>query len=76
MRREGAIITTSETAAFQLMGDAGSPMFKAFSRLIKEERERTKMAGELLLQGRQKVAQNLLDSEIGGGGFLGVRSAM
>ena len=53
------------------MGDAGSPTFKAFSRLIKEEKERTKMAGELLLQGRQKVSQNLLDSEIGG-----IRSAM
>lgn len=76
MRREGAIITTSETAAFQLMGDAGSPTFKAFSRLIKEERERTKMAGELLLQGRQKVAQNLLDGDTGRGGVLGLKSAM
>ena len=50
MRTEGAAIGTSESVAFQLMQDAASSDFKAFSRLIKDEKERTKAAGESLLQ--------------------------
>ena len=49
MRKEGAIITTSESIAFQLVNDASIPEFKAFSKMIKEEKERTKRAGEALL---------------------------
>jgi len=49
MRQEGAIIGTSESIAFQLMGDAGLPAFKVFSKLIKEEKENTKNGGEVLL---------------------------
>jgi len=51
MRREGAIIGTSESIAFQLIGDAALPTFKSFSKLIKEEKDSTKAVGEALLQG-------------------------
>ena len=51
MRKEGAIITTSESIAFQLIGDAALPNFKPFSKLIKEEKDSTKTVGEALLQG-------------------------
>ena len=49
MRQEGAIIGTSESIAFQLVGDASSPRFKAFSKLVKEGKESTKQAGGVLL---------------------------
>ena len=52
MRSEGAIIGTSESIAFQLMGDASSSSFKAFSKFIKQVKESTKAAGETLLQGQ------------------------
>ena len=52
MRTEGAIIGTSESIAFQLVGDAGGNSFKVFSKFIKEVKESTKRAGEMLLQGR------------------------
>ncbi|KIM45924.1 hypothetical protein M413DRAFT_23734 [Hebeloma cylindrosporum] len=52
MRTEGAIIGTSESIAFQLMGDAGLNSFKPFSKFIKEVKESTKRAGETLLQGQ------------------------
>ncbi|KAF5322173.1 hypothetical protein D9619_001077 [Psilocybe cf. subviscida] len=51
MRTEGARIGTSESIAFQLMADASLPAFKAFSRLIKEEKDSTRRVGEALLQG-------------------------
>ncbi|KAF8974717.1 Isochorismatase-like protein [Flammula alnicola] len=52
MRTEGARIGTSESVAFQLMGDASLPAFKAFSRFIKDEKESTKKVGQALLQGQ------------------------
>lgn len=51
MRTEGARISTSESVAFQLMADASLPVFKAFSRLIKEEKDSTRRVGQALLQG-------------------------
>ncbi len=54
MRTEGAVIGTSESVAFQLMRDAASSNFKAFSQFIKDEKERTKAAGEALLQVQGK----------------------
>ncbi|TFK85896.1 Isochorismatase hydrolase [Polyporus arcularius HHB13444] len=44
MRRAGAQITTSESAAFELQADANKPNFKFFSRIIKEEGESTTKA--------------------------------
>ncbi|KAF8165118.1 Isochorismatase-like protein [Crassisporium funariophilum] len=76
MRTAGAIISTSESIAFQLIGDAGSSTFKPFSKLIKEGKESTKIAGEALLQGR--VAPPLAsaqEAEVASGGVV-VRSAM
>ncbi|PPQ77270.1 hypothetical protein CVT25_010852 [Psilocybe cyanescens] len=76
MRTEGAIIGTSESIAFQLMRDAASPKFKAFSKFIKEVKESTKVSGEALLQGR--VAPNpATDAEVASGGVvIGIKSAM
>ncbi|CAG7848354.1 Isochorismatase domain-containing protein 1 [Serendipita indica DSM 11827] len=39
LRQAGAVITTSESLAFQLMQDAGSPNFKEFSSLVKAEKQ-------------------------------------
>lgn len=61
MRREGAVISTSESIAFQLIGDAAQPNFRSFSKMIKEEKDNTKTVGEALLQGV---------------GFVGAKSAM
>ncbi|KDQ64999.1 hypothetical protein JAAARDRAFT_28665 [Jaapia argillacea MUCL 33604] len=52
MRQSGAIITTSECVAFQLQVDAKNPTFKAFSNLIKEEKESTKDVLQTLLPTR------------------------
>ncbi|KAI0662925.1 Isochorismatase hydrolase [Cubamyces menziesii] len=50
MRQAGAQITTSESAAFQLQVDANKPNFKAFSTIIKEERDNTQKALEFLVR--------------------------
>jgi len=51
MRTEGAIIGSSENIAFQLMKDSASPVFKTFSKLIKEELANTKTVGRVLPVG-------------------------
>lgn len=48
IRQAGGHITTSESAAFQLFGDAANPNFKAFSSIIKDEKERTKKSLQVL----------------------------
>jgi len=48
MRQAGALITTSESAAFQLQADSSRPSFKAFSSLIKEEKEKTRQSLQVL----------------------------
>jgi hypothetical protein len=69
MRQAGAIITSSESLAFELMGDAALPNFKEFAKFIKEEKERTRTAGEILVSGRQAAVPSG-QSEIAGGGVL------
>ncbi|PAV21120.1 Isochorismatase hydrolase [Pyrrhoderma noxium] len=49
MRQAGAQITTSESVAYQLMGDAGNVNFRAFANIIKEESEATKNTVKNLL---------------------------
>ncbi|KAJ3568416.1 hypothetical protein NP233_g5728 [Leucocoprinus birnbaumii] len=70
MRRAGAIVTSSESLAFEMMKDAGLPNFKEFSRFIKEEKEKTKTAGEILIAGRQLTNSHATQNEIAGGGVL------
>ncbi|KAK0191511.1 Isochorismatase-like protein [Armillaria mellea] len=38
LRHEGAVVSTSESAAFELIGDAKVEGFKAFSKVIKENK--------------------------------------
>lgn len=76
MRQEGAIIGTSESIAFQLVGDAGTPQFKTFSKFVKEDKESTKKAGDFLLLGLPPSDQKVTAGagSASGGGLL--RSAM
>jgi hypothetical protein len=52
LRQEGAWVTTSESLTFQLIGSAGHPQFKIFSQFVKEQKDTTAEAGEVLLQGK------------------------
>ncbi|UOH82342.1 hypothetical protein LQV05_005042 [Cryptococcus neoformans] len=49
MERDGAVITTSESVLFELLGDADHPKFEALVDLIKGEAENTRKALAALL---------------------------
>ncbi|KAJ3514313.1 hypothetical protein NMY22_g14778 [Coprinellus aureogranulatus] len=73
MRQEGAVIGTSESIAFQLVGDAAIPQFKSFSKLVKEDKDSTRQAGDILL-GRGSDQKELEGAGTSRGALL--RSAM
>ncbi len=49
LRREGAIVTTSESWIYEIMGDAGIPELRSIASLVKESSRDTKeVVGTLL----------------------------
>ncbi|KAH7930269.1 Isochorismatase hydrolase [Leucogyrophana mollusca] len=55
IRQAGGYITTSESASFQLQRDSGTPRFKAFSNIVKEDKDSTKRVLQTLLQYRSSL---------------------
>jgi nicotinamidase-related amidase len=55
IRQAGGHVTTSESIAFQLQRGSGTPQFKAFSAVIKEEKENTAQTLQKLLQYRSRL---------------------
>lgn len=49
LRAAGAVVTTSESFLYELMGDAAIPQFKAIAGLVKETSDNTKEALSTLL---------------------------
>ncbi|KAJ7047718.1 Isochorismatase hydrolase [Mycena alexandri] len=55
MRAANITVTTSESLGFKLLRDASTPEFKAFSNVIKEEKDATTKAVEALLGQRSAL---------------------
>ncbi|KAF8138122.1 Isochorismatase-like protein [Boletus edulis] len=52
IRQVGGHVITSESAAFMLQREAGTPQFKAFAAVIKDEKDNTVKTSQKLLQYR------------------------
>lgn len=52
LRSEGAIVTTSESWLYEVMGDAGIEEFRKMAGLVKEESARTKETLNTLLSSK------------------------
>jgi len=52
IRQAGGHVITSESAAFMLQREAGTPQFRAFAAVIKEEKDNTVKTSQKLLQYR------------------------
>lgn len=56
IRAAGGVIGTSDSIGFQLMRDASHPNFKAFSKIVKDEMDKTRKAGDVFLRDGVKSA--------------------
>lgn len=57
LRAEGAVVTTSESWLYEVVGDAGAPEFKSLIGIVKDSMQTTKEALAALapLQGAAKI---------------------
>ncbi|RMD43409.1 hypothetical protein DV735_g1741, partial [Chaetothyriales sp. CBS 134920] len=62
LRKEGAIVTTSESILFELLGDASHPAFKAVNALIKDTKE-TALRAEAESAPKIPVKQQILQAK-------------
>lgn len=48
LQSEGAVVTTSESVLFELVGDAGGDVFRGLTKLVKETKESTRGSVQIL----------------------------
>ena len=52
LRQEGAVVTTSESLGYELVATGSNPKFKAFSQFVKDTKDQTIAAEQVLLLGK------------------------
>ena len=55
LRQEGALVTTSESLAYQLIGDASQPAFKPFTQFMKQDKPNALAALKVLLGPKEET---------------------